>query len=71
YPTVAARTRDLTVPAGATLRDRWDLAASDRWYDLTIRSPDDPTFLRRFAGKVENGRPGRTDPAIGEMRLYV
>ncbi|MES2020294.1 MAG: phospholipase C, phosphocholine-specific [Pseudomonadota bacterium] len=71
YPTVAARTRDLTVPAGATLRDRWDLAASDRWYDLTIRSPDDPAFLRRFAGKVENGRPGRTDPAIGEMRLYV
>ncbi|SEO69101.1 phospholipase C [Actinacidiphila rubida] len=41
-----------------------DLAHSDRWYDLTVTSDHDPAFARRFAGHVENGRPGVSDPAI-------
>jgi phospholipase C len=38
--------------------------ASRRWYDLTVTSEADPAFLRRFAGHVENGQPGVSDPAI-------
>ncbi|WP_369231627.1 phosphocholine-specific phospholipase C [Streptomyces sp. R21] len=52
------------VRAGATVKQTVDLRASRRWYDLTVVSDADATFLRRFAGHVENGRPGVSDPAI-------
>ncbi|MFD7993866.1 phosphocholine-specific phospholipase C [Streptomyces mexicanus] len=52
------------VRPGATVRRRFDLTASRRWYDLTVTSPADAGFLRRFAGHVENGQPGVSDPAI-------
>jgi phospholipase C len=53
----------VTVRPGATVRHTVDLTASRRWYDLTVTSDSDPAFLRRFAGHVENGRPGVSDPA--------
>ncbi|MER5452128.1 phospholipase C, phosphocholine-specific [Streptomyces sp. NPDC002764] len=58
------RTRFLTVRPGATVKHTVDLAASRRWYDLTVTSETDPSFLRRFAGHVENGRPGVSDPGL-------
>lgn len=69
YPVTGARSRTLSVQPGATLRDSWPLAASDHWYDLSVRVERDPAFLRRFAGKIETGRPGRTDPGIGAMQV--
>ncbi|MDX3451549.1 phospholipase C, phosphocholine-specific [Streptomyces sp. ME02-8801-2C] len=56
--------RTISVRAGATVRHRVDLGASRRWYDLTVTSVSDASFLRRFAGHVENGRAGVSDPAI-------
>ncbi|MFE6332303.1 phosphocholine-specific phospholipase C [Streptomyces sp. NPDC057806] len=56
--------RTFTVRPGATVRHTADLTASRRWYDLTVTSDADPAFLRRFAGHVENGRPGVSDPAM-------
>jgi phospholipase C len=44
------------------------LAASFGWYDYSIGCDSDPQFLRRLAGHVDNGTPGRTDPAIGARR---
>ncbi|MEW2116691.1 phosphocholine-specific phospholipase C [Streptomyces sp. NPDC005474] len=58
------RARTIKVRAGATVRHRVDLGASRRWYDLTVTSETDASFLRRFAGHVENGRAGVSDPAI-------
>jgi phospholipase C len=58
------RTRTFTVRAGTTVRHTVDLTASRRWYDLTVTSEADPAFLRRFAGHVENGRAGVSDPAV-------
>ncbi|MFI6010982.1 phosphocholine-specific phospholipase C [Streptomyces sp. NPDC051243] len=58
------RATTVTVAPGATVRRCIDLLASRRWYDLTVTSDADPAFLRRFAGRVENGRPGVSDPAI-------
>lgn len=55
----------VTVHPGATVRRRIGLAASRRWYDLTVTSNADPGFLRGFAGHVENGLPGVSDPALG------
>jgi phospholipase C len=54
----------VTVRPGATVKHTVDLGASRRWYDLTVTSEADPAFVRRFAGHVENGRPGVSDPAI-------
>lgn len=56
--------RTFTVRPGATVRHTADLTASRRWYDLSVTSDVDSAFLRRFAGHVENGRPGVSDPAI-------
>ncbi|WP_425245512.1 phosphocholine-specific phospholipase C [Streptomyces sp. NEAU-NA10] len=58
------RTTTVKVRVGAVLKRTVDLSASRRWYDLTVTSAGDPSFLRRFAGHVENGRPGVSDPAI-------
>ncbi|MFD8425671.1 phosphocholine-specific phospholipase C [Streptomyces sp. NPDC059466] len=52
------------VRPGATVRHRVDLRAGHRWYDLTVESAAHTGFSRRFAGHVENGRPGVSDPAI-------
>ncbi|MGW1752975.1 phosphocholine-specific phospholipase C [Streptomyces mirabilis] len=58
------RSTSFKVRAGATVRHTVDLRASRRWYDLTVVSTADAGFLRRFAGHVENGHAGVSDPAI-------
>jgi phospholipase C len=58
------RTRRFVVRRGATVRHTFDLGVSKQWYDLTVTSEADSAFLRRFAGRVENGRPGVSDPAV-------
>ena len=52
------------VKPGATVKHTVDLRASKRWYDLSVASDTDAGFLRRFAGHVENGRAGVSDPAL-------
>ena len=52
------------VPAGATVRREVSLQASHSWYDLTVSSSADAAFVRRFAGHVETGRAGVTDPVL-------
>ncbi|MER6208447.1 phosphocholine-specific phospholipase C [Streptomyces sp. NPDC001642] len=61
------RAQTVKVRPGATVRHTFDLGASKRWYDLTVTSDGDATFQRRFAGHVENGRPGVSDPAFGTV----
>ncbi|MFJ3197212.1 phosphocholine-specific phospholipase C [Streptomyces griseoviridis] len=56
--------RTFTVRPGTTVRHTVVLAASRRWYDVSVTSDADPGYLRRFAGHVENGQPGVSDPAI-------
>ncbi|MFF6977927.1 phosphocholine-specific phospholipase C [Streptomyces sp. NPDC008343] len=58
------RPATVTVRPGDSVRRTVDLQGSRRWYDLTVTTDADPKFLRRFAGHVENGRPGVSDPAI-------
>ena len=42
-----------------------DLAESFRWYDLAVTVAGADGFSRRYAGRVENGQPGMSDPQIG------
>jgi phospholipase C len=41
-----------------------DLAASERWYDLSVHFAGDEPFQRRYAGRVETGEWGSSDPAL-------
>ncbi|MFF5757236.1 phosphocholine-specific phospholipase C [Streptomyces longwoodensis] len=58
------RRTTVRVRPGDVLKRVVDLTASKRWYDLTVTSDAESTFVRCFAGHVENGRPGVSDPAI-------
>jgi phospholipase C len=41
------------------------LARSHYWYDFSVKLGGSGTFLRRFAGRVETGKNGYSDPALG------
>ncbi|GAA2722137.1 MULTISPECIES: phosphocholine-specific phospholipase C [Streptomyces] len=56
--------RTLTVRAGGRAVHHLDLHHGKRWYDVTVTCEGDATYLRRFAGHVENGENGVSDPAI-------
>jgi len=51
----------LHVPHGAQVTRQWSVVASQHWYDFTVTGAD---FERRFAGRLENGAPSFSDPAI-------
>ncbi|MFD7342242.1 phosphocholine-specific phospholipase C [Streptomyces violascens] len=53
-----------TVATGATVKFTVDLRGSKSWYDVSVTSDADATFLRRFAGHVETGATGVSDPAL-------
>ncbi|CAM3415874.1 phospholipase C [Bordetella sputigena] len=59
----AAWRRD--IPAGEQAEWRWPLAASHCWYDFTLKREDGPAYARRFAGRMETGADGVSDPAMG------
>jgi phospholipase C len=42
---------------------QWSLAKSGNWYDFTVQASG---FERRFAGRMETGQPGFSDPAMGQ-----
>lgn len=42
-----------------------DLAKSFSWYDVSVRIEGNNSFEHRFAGRVESGEMGMSDPAMG------
>jgi phospholipase C len=63
YSTEAARTH--TLAAGTSVDDAWAIADHGHWYDLSITSSSDASYLRRLAGHMETGAASMSDPAIG------
>jgi len=43
------------------------LAQSHHWYDFSVTILGADRFFRRFAGRVETGRPGFSDPVMGRV----
>src|SRR5262249_42166350 len=41
------------------------LAKSHSWYDFTVKIAGSEAFARRCAGRVETGKAGYSDPAMG------
>jgi len=54
-----------------------NVATQEGWYDVSFIDADNTnTYLRRYAGHLDNGKIGKSDPAIGlqydeTMRVYV
>jgi phospholipase C len=53
------------LPRGRGLEKRISLRSTFGWYDLTIKTDGDASFLRRMAGHLENDRDSVSDPAFG------
>ncbi|MCC8407927.1 phospholipase C, phosphocholine-specific [Mucilaginibacter sp. UR6-1] len=58
-------TQKLTVKAGQTVKQLINLQKSHSWYDFVLTIQGHDRFSRRYAGRVETGRHGYTDPLIG------
>ncbi len=62
---VPATPMPYNVPARSEHAVRLQLAKSARWYDFSVRLDGQPEYSRRFAGRMENGDDGISDPAAG------
>jgi phospholipase C len=60
-----AAARKVEVAAHRTMSLRWDVSASGNWYDLILLTKKG--FVRRFAGRLETGKNGVSDPAMGAV----
>jgi phospholipase C len=58
--------RSHVIAASGVLKDRWKIADSAHWYDISVTSG--ANCLRRFAGHIETGRPSSSDPAFGKIK---
>ncbi len=54
-----------SIPAGGEDEIILDLKKSFGWYDFSIRVKGNDAFFKRYAGRVENGKEGFTDPYMG------
>ncbi len=43
-----------------------DLSKSFGWYDFSVKLKGSDIFFKRYAGRVETGKAGYTDPAMGK-----
>jgi phospholipase C len=57
------RTRELA--ARYECHDDWSTERHGAWYDLVITTLEDADFRVQAAGRIENGRDGISDPALG------
>jgi phospholipase C len=44
-----------------------DLSRQHGWYDFTVKFEGHPVFWKRYAGRVETGKSGFSDPLMGGM----
>lgn len=58
-------TKVITIPASEKQYIKIDLSNSHHWYDCSILVKEAPLFERRYAGKIETGKEGVTDPMMG------
>jgi phospholipase C len=62
YSSVAVRQ---SVAPDTTIESVCELNASNGWYDISVTHDTSTSYLRRFAGHLENGKPSTSDPRPG------
>jgi phospholipase C len=53
-----------SLAAGATAALPLSLSASQGWYDFSVRVQGYEGFEKRYAGRIETGRDGISDPQL-------
>jgi len=61
----AKRSKTISKSSDATISI--DTSKSFGWYDITVRIKGNSVFEKRYAGRVETGRPSKTDPFMGRV----
>jgi len=56
-----------TIQPETTQRIVFDTSKAYNWYDLEVKIQNNPSYLRRFAGRVETGQATKTDPYMGGL----
>jgi phospholipase C len=54
----------VSLAPGKRVQRDWSLVKTHNWYDLTVSSSTPTVFMRRFAGRLETGTHGMSDPAM-------
>lgn len=57
--------RSVNVNSGTSIAVIIDTSKSHNWYDFTMRVKGFEEHTRRYAGRVENGKPTKSDPLMG------
>ncbi|RQR67953.1 phosphocholine-specific phospholipase C [Burkholderia sp. Bp9015] len=57
----------LPVEAGHRAQLAFRLSSSKNWYDFNVHLGSNSTWARRFAGRMETGKDGISDPTIGTL----
>jgi phospholipase C len=55
------------IPANSKEAVVLDLSKNFNWYDFSVKIKDHDVFEERFAGRVETGAAGKTDPLMGGL----
>jgi len=50
--------------SGETSTIQFDLSKQSFWYDFRISCKDDNTFQEQYAGRIETGESGKSDPLL-------
>jgi phospholipase C len=59
------------VAPGAAATNARSLQQTGGWYDFQVTCEADPAFRRRYAGRLETGKPSVTDPAMAGPALMI
>jgi phospholipase C len=59
-----AKTVAKAIRPGASEKLVFDVSKSFGWYDLAVQVPGIKGFEKRFAGRIETGKPSQSDPAM-------
>lgn len=59
------------VAPGAMASTTRSLDGTGGWYDFLVTCEDEPAFARRFAGRLETGKPSTSDPAMAGPALMT
>jgi phospholipase C len=60
--------RAAEIPRGEVREFVWDFAPTSGWYDLKVKAGD---FEQRLAGRIDDGSPTTSDPAMGGAALMT
>jgi phospholipase C len=61
----------VAVEPGQDTSVRISLVDSENWYDFSVTVPGFDGFMRRFAGRMEDGWPAISDPAMAQHLLHA